>query len=94
MEYEYTHVLDSDEQKAIRKRDKQGETTQLGNNTDKQNIIKSSGQPSVVLGYKQYQIGGPIIKSIGYYNSNGLVGNTPIPFNKFINAVNKINRMK
>ena len=179
-------VLDSDEQKAIRKRDKQGETTQLGNlssainvppdevisameqsfslternglehgfrvgmkgtvtsiisgteteisdwskpieelkakgeyaayevhshplgdvrttgyygvaepsNTDKQNIIKSSGQPSVVLGYKQYQIGGPIVKSIGYYNSNGLVGNTPIPFNKFINAVNKINRMK
>ena len=179
-------VLDSDEQKAIRKRDKQGETTQLGNlssainvppdevisameqsfslternglehgfrvgmkgtvtsiisgteteisdwskpieeliakgeyaayevhshplgdvrttgnygvaepsNTDKQNIIKSSGQPSVVLGYYQEYNGAPIIKSIGYYNSNGLIHGNPIPFRKFINAVNKINQVK
>ena len=56
---------------------------------DKQNIIKSSGQPSVVLGYyEQYQ--SHYLQQIGYYNEKGLIAPS-ISFDKFKKAVVKIN---
>ncbi len=70
--------------------------------TDIQNVIKSSGQPSVVLGYnekppvfKSNMIGGAthpqLERSIGFYNSGGIISK-PLPFNQFQKAVKRINR--
>lgn len=67
-----------------------------------ENILKYSGQPSVVLGYKETlsafnpnMIGTPISpqleRAIGFYNSNGLI-NKPMSFSQFKRAVTKINR--
>lgn len=70
---------------------------------DKKNIIKSSEQPSVVLGY-YWEIIPPSantiglsseykpIRKIGYYNENGLIA-APITFDTYKRAVNKINKL-
>ena len=70
--------------------------------TDIQNVIKGSGQPSVVLGYNEKppvfnsnMIGGSthpqLERGIGFYNSGGIVGK-PMSFNQFQRAVKRINR--
>lgn len=70
--------------------------------TDEQNVIKSSGQPSVVLGYNEKPpvftpnvIGGSTSpqfeRGIGFYNSNGLISK-PMSFSQFQRAVKRINR--
>lgn len=72
--------------------------------TDIQNVVTSSGQPSIVLGYGEAQpfpnpniIGGQIPnqleREIGFYNSNGIIYK-PINFSQFKRAVKKINMTK
>ncbi len=72
--------------------------------TDIQNVVTSSGQPSIVLGYEQISpfpnpnmIGGQMPyqfeRRIGFYNSNGLI-DKPIPFSQFKTAVKKINKTR
>ena len=69
---------------------------------DTENVIKSSGMPSVVLGYDWKTIPPPAntigmpptnksVRMIGYYNQNGIIYK-PIPFDTFKRAVNKINK--
>ena len=70
--------------------------------TDIQNVIRSSGQPSVVLGYNEKppvfnsnMIGGfmhpQLERGIGFYNSKGIVSK-PMRFSQFQRAVKRINR--
>lgn len=72
--------------------------------TDKVNAINSSGQPSVVLGYEWHSVQQPAntiggapsynaVRYVGYYNRSGAIG-TPVRFDTFKYAVNKINRSK
>ena len=72
--------------------------------TDKVNAINSSGQPSVVLGYEWHSVPQPAntiggapsynaVRYVGYYNRSGAIG-TPVRFDTFKYAVNKINRSK
>ena len=61
--------------------------------TDKQSIIKSSGLPSVVLGYTFIQTSTGEYRSarvIGYYNSSGIIGSAT-DFNQYKRVVRKIN---
>ena len=70
--------------------------------TDKNNIIKSSGQPSVVLGYNERpsvfnsnMIGGSttpqVERYIGFYKSGGLISK-PMSFSQFKRSVSRINK--
>ena len=72
--------------------------------TDLQNVIKSSGLPSIVLGYREKpvfhnpnMIGGStnpeLERAVVFYNSKGIIGNS-ISFDQYKRAVKKINKRK
>ena len=61
---------------------------------DKNTVIKSSGQPSVVLGYDYVPSSTTsleCIRMIGYYNQSGPICR-PVSYDSFKRAINKINQ--